>query len=50
MFWLLLGVMQQSQLAIEIDGDSHFTDAGQTHDQTRSDYLVSLRIPYTFSV
>ncbi len=32
------------RLVIELDGDSHFTDAGEQYDQVRTDALAAWRI------
>ncbi len=34
----------QSLLVVELDGESHLSDEARTHDQCRSDYLISLGI------
>jgi very-short-patch-repair endonuclease len=32
------------KLAIELDGEHHFTDQGSSHDEKRTNYLTSLKI------
>ena len=31
-------------MAIELDGEHHFTDQGLSHDEKRTNYLTSLKI------
>ncbi|WP_157959753.1 endonuclease domain-containing protein [Devosia submarina] len=35
-------VFKQGKLIVEIDGDSHYHDAGMAHDVRRTDYLTGL--------
>ena len=35
-------VSKRGKLIFEIDGDSHYTDAGLAHDRSRTDYLERL--------